>query len=1379
MLRSRASIALLALLCAILSAGTPQPVRAADIDAQNSVAAQQAVVVVAPSVQQITQAINDSLLSPMENNVPPVAARAVGTSNDLGPVDDGLLLDHMLLLLHRPDARELALEQFMAEQTTPGSPNYHKWLTAEQVGEYGLEQTDLNTVTSWLESYGFTINQVHADGVMIDFSGTAEQVRRAFQTEVHNLNVDGVAHIANMSVPQIPTALAPAVVGIVSINNFRPHTNFKPRPDYTVNTSTHLVVPADLATIYNLNPLFNGIPKIDGTGETIVLLEEEDPFTVNDINTFRSTFGLPALGANYSEVHPGNCTDPGNQDDGTDGEVELDIEWAGAAAPGAKLHMASCADTNATFGVVIAAQNLNSANDTARLWSISYGLCEADNGASLNAAFVSTYQTAAARGVSIFVSSGDEGGASCDADENIATQGIAVSGWTSTPYNVSVGGTDFGDSYAGTTSTYWTTTNTATDGSAKSYINEIPWNDSCASVLLATKKGGTGVSYGATGFCNSTTGEENYLSTASGSGGPSNCATGTPASGSGSGGSCRGAAKPSWQSGFLGNPADGVRDIPDVSLFAANGVWGHYFVYCYTDPGAKLGGAPCTGAPSGWSGGGGTSFASPIMAGIQALVNQRTGSAQGNPNPTYYALAKTEYGTNGNANCNSTLGNAVAGTCIFYDVTQGDMDVNCTGTNDCYRPSGTNGVLSTSNASYSPAYKTTTGWDFATGIGSVNATNLVNNWPGVAATKLAFAVVPNASYTSGAAITVKVSVENASGSVITTDSSAVTLALSGGTAGANLSGTTTVNAVAGVATFSGLSVDKVGTGYQLAATDGMLTGASSTPFNITVGAAKTVTFTTQPATNANIAATATIPLVAHVVDGGGNAVSGQSITLAIGNNAGSSTLSVTTNPVTTDAVGDATFANVSLNKVGSSYTLTATDNTTPASTAATSNPFNIIAGAAKTVTLVTQPATNSNIAAAATIPLVAHVADGGGNAVAAQSITLAFGNNPGGSVLSVAANPVATDAGGNATFANVSLNKTGNSYTFTASDGTTPAATAATSNAFNVVAGVAKTMTFTTQPASGSSIAASVTIPLVAHVVDASGNPVSADNIKLSIGTNSDGSTLTVTANPLATNASGDAPFSGVSLNKIGSNYTLKATDSSTPALTAISNTFNITQGPAAGLAFGVQPSETTPGVAISPAVQVSLVDAFGNVETGDSTHSVTLALAAGVDPTFTGGGPIPLVAGVASFTGITLTIAAGGYQLGATTTAGAFTATSNPFMVSSTGEKLAFVQPPVDVAQGALETVQVAVEDPASNVIASDSTTSITLTAPACGTTVTIGTATVVTGVATFDYRFYTPAALTLTASSSDAGSDGSSVFNVTANPDLIFADGFDGCRP
>ncbi len=406
MFRNRLAMSAFVFLCTIFSAAPMKQVNAATPPN----------FAPPPAVPQITQSINPAQLSPMQTGVRPEATAA----NDLGAVANDFALNDMLLLLHRPDASEQALDAFMAEQTTPGSPNYHHWLTAEQVGEFGPAQSDINTIVSWLQSQGFTINRVHADGMMIDFSGTAGQVRQAFHTEVDNLNVDGVAHIANMSVPEIPSALVPAVVGIVSIDDFKLHANFKPKPAYTFGSGpTYAVVPADLATIYNFGPLFSA--GVNGTGQTIALIEDEDPYSTADFDKFRSTFGLPAFVAapgypSYTAVHP-SCTDPGDSGDGTDEEIALDVEYAGASAPYAALQMVSCGDSGtSTFGGLIAMQNLNSANDPTMLWSLSYGDCEAANGASRNAAYVSTYQTAAARGVSVFVASGDEGAASCDAN---------------------------------------------------------------------------------------------------------------------------------------------------------------------------------------------------------------------------------------------------------------------------------------------------------------------------------------------------------------------------------------------------------------------------------------------------------------------------------------------------------------------------------------------------------------------------------------------------------------------------------------------------------------------------------------------------------------------------------------------------------------------------------------------------------------------------------------------------------------------------------------------------------------------------------------------------------------------------------------------------
>jgi subtilase family serine protease len=672
----------------------------------------------------ITAEINENAMVTLAGNTRP----EVTAANDRGAVAADFPMEHMMLQLRRSPAQESALEKYLDQLEDPNSPNYHQWLTAQEFGErYGLAQPDLAKIAGWLQSHGLVVNRTYPNGTLIDFSGNAGQVGEAFHTEIHHLAVNGVAHIANMSDPQIPAALAPAVAGVVSLNDFRPHAMNRPRPSYTVDISgeqDNLVVPADLATIYNFNPLFAA--GYSGQGQTIVVLEDADVYKTSDWTTFRNVMGLASAypEGSLTQVHPDGCSDPGIGTDGADGEAEIDAEWSSSAAPNAAIEVATCADSATTFGGFIAMTNLLNETDTPpAVMSISYGQSEALDGASQNEYINSLYQQAVGEGVSVFVSAGDAGAATSDDGNSKATHGIGVSGFTSTPYNVSVGGTDFGDTYAHSNSTYWSDSNSPDFESALSYVPEIPWNDSCASGLIDNFLGYS-TAYGSSGFCNSTTGSADFLAVVAGAGGPSECATGKPSSSGVVGGSCAGYSKPSWQS-ILGNPHDGVRDVPDVALFAADGVWNHYYVVCYSDPTAGDFGAPCTGAPSTWAGFGGTSFSSPIMAGIQALINQKTGGRQGNPNPAYYALANAEYGAGGDASCSSTLGNGAASSCIFYDVTQGDIDVPCSGSNNCYDPSGKTGVLSTSDSEFAPAYPTGTGWDFATGIGSVNAYNLV------------------------------------------------------------------------------------------------------------------------------------------------------------------------------------------------------------------------------------------------------------------------------------------------------------------------------------------------------------------------------------------------------------------------------------------------------------------------------------------------------------------------------------------------------------------------------------------------------------------------------------------------------------------------------
>jgi len=672
--------------------------------------------------RMVTTAINDHVTVALPGNIRSEA----NAQNDLGMVDDSLPLDHLQILMNRPPEMEAALNSLIDELHNKNSPLFHQWLTPAQFeAQFSPAKEDVTAVTNWLSSHGFQVNGL-VNGRVVDFNGTAGAVRQTFGTEIHNLNVGGVQHIANMSDPRIPTALSGAVHGVASLHDFRPHTNLKTKSEFTFTSGGsqfEAVVPGDLAKIYNLTPLFNA--GISGQGQTVVLIEDSNMFSTADWTTFRNEFGLSTFTAgSFSQVHPGNCTNPGVLA-GNESEAELDVEWASAAAPSAAIELASCKDTATTFGGLIALQNiLSGPGPLPGTISISFGECEEENGATNNALYNSTYQQAVTLGTTIFVSSGDEGAASCDANQTKATHGITASGFTTSAFDVSVGGTDFGDTFAGTTATFWSTTNSATFESALSYVPEIPWNDSCASKLIFTIEGFTSAT-GRAGFCNSTTGKASFLTTASGSGAPSGCFSGTASTAGVVSGTCKGNPKPSYQK-ILGNPADGVRDIPDVSLFAANGVWGHFYIFCDTD---TADGGACSGSPSTWSGAGGTSFASPIWAGFQALINQKVGAHQGNANTVYYSLANTEYGTTGSSTCNSTLGNGVSASCVFYDVTQGDMDVNCTGKFNCFLNASTNGALSTSSTTFNAAFNTTTGWDFATGIGTVNVTNLANAWP--------------------------------------------------------------------------------------------------------------------------------------------------------------------------------------------------------------------------------------------------------------------------------------------------------------------------------------------------------------------------------------------------------------------------------------------------------------------------------------------------------------------------------------------------------------------------------------------------------------------------------------------------------------------------
>ncbi|WP_348262996.1 Ig-like domain repeat protein [Telmatobacter sp. DSM 110680] len=705
----------------------------------------------------IARPIEDGQRTVLRGNRHPLARAEF----DRGMAPAGLPMTRMLLVLKRSDEQESTLKTLLADQQAKGSAHYHQWLTPEEFGrQFGPTDNDIEKVTAWLNAHGFQVAGVSKGRTAIEFSGTAGQVQEAFRTAIHSYVVKGEQRWANAEDPSIPTEMTPVVKGVLTLHNFPRHSNavihgqpVKPMngaasPYFTFTSGQQTFYglgPTDFATIYDVLPLWKA--GIDGSGQTIAIVGETN-INLNDVNSFRSLFGLPA---NPPKIIL-NGSDPGIV--GDEPEALLDVSWSGAVAKNATIDLVVSASTETSLGVDLSALYIVD-NDIAPVMSESYGECEATLGNAGNAFYNSLWQQAAAEGITVMVSAGDSGSAVCDDfnSSSFASQGLAVSGFASTPYNVAVGGTDF-DQSAANAATYWNATNDPTTASsAKSYIPETTWNQSCAA------QGLDGCGPGATN-----------LNIVAGSGGPSNCASADSNS------KCIGGyAKPSWQTGN-GVPQDGVRDLPDVSLFASAGSNGSFYIICEADftpfgpiPGFNI---PCNLTNLSFVGLGGTSGSSPAFAGMMALVNQKMAmqglsARQGNANYVLYSLA-----AQGGASCDSSKGTAGGSACIFHDVTKGNNAVPCAmNTPNCGQTNlGGFGVLVDPNNSANPAWTTTAGYDLATGLGTIDAFNLVNAWGSVAMTQTTTTLtnVSPASLTHGQAVNVSATVAAKSGSGIPT-----------------------------------------------------------------------------------------------------------------------------------------------------------------------------------------------------------------------------------------------------------------------------------------------------------------------------------------------------------------------------------------------------------------------------------------------------------------------------------------------------------------------------------------------------------------------------------------------------------------------------------
>jgi hypothetical protein len=682
---------------------------------------------VAQGTNRITLPVDSGERSTLRNHHPLWASAA----NDAGAAPANLAMESLTLVLARSADQEAAFEQFLADQQNPGSPDYHHWLTPEEVGaRFGLSDEDLATVTGWLQSQGLHVNWVAPNRVFVGFGGTAADVNQAFQTQMRYYMVNGKQRLSANADPMIPAALAPAIKAVRGLYTIDEHPTHRistvelASPQMTTSGGTHYLTPADFNLIYDVPA------SLTGAGTTIGIVSWAHT-NFADFDNFRSKTGaafpnpIEVVPTAYGGIDPGPAlTAPPSGSSSTLGgqeEATLDVLRAGSVAPGATLLLVVSSSAGSNDGIGADAQYLvNTSPVPAQVMSISFGACELNGGSSGVSFWNSLFQTAAAEGISVFVSSGDSGAAGCDTAFSAPPSSPKANSPNyicSSGYATCVGGTQFADTAS--PSTYWSSSNGTGYLSALSYIPEGAWNESTTSSVAGTGGGVSTV-----------------------------------------------IATPTWQTGTGVPAARSGRYTPDVSFSGA----GHdgYFA-CM----AAISGGGCVGTTFGFITFSGTSASAPGMAGVAALLDQKLGAAQGNLNPKLYPLATS-----------------VASA--FHDATVATSGVSGCSVNTASICN--NSVPHLTGGGAQAGFLLTTGYDEATGLGSLDVQTFLNNYGSSKTTPTVTVTPASSSITTAQALSVTVTVAGTP-----TATGSVTLAGGGYTSAATTlsSGSATINIPAG------------------------------------------------------------------------------------------------------------------------------------------------------------------------------------------------------------------------------------------------------------------------------------------------------------------------------------------------------------------------------------------------------------------------------------------------------------------------------------------------------------------------------------------------------------------------------------------------------
>lgn len=598
---------------------------------------------------------------------------------DQGAAPPDLPMNRMMLVLKRSPDQEAALQDLLVQQQVASSASFHKWLTPDQFGrQFGPSDSDIQAVTSWLASFGFQNIKVSRGRVTIEFSGTASQVEGALHTPIHRYVINGESHWANANDPQIPAALAPVISGAVSMHDFRP----KPAMVRTDGKVTAHVTPGAKPQI----DLCSGSQSPCPPANVLHALVPADFNTIYNVGPSMTGSGVTIGIIATSNISVSDVTmfrslwglpvnDPTIIPNGPlpavapgspgEGEAVLDATWAGAVAPSATVKLVVSEDTNAVAGTDLSEFYIVD-NNLADVMTESFSACESQ--------FVAQNQLSAAANF--------YGGMA----EQAAAQGITFvvasgdSGPDScddpstlpsplTPASVNIlASTPFNVAVGGT------------------QFNDLAnpgtyWNGTSDPMT-----GGSALSYIPENVWN----ESCTVA---------QCGTSLSGLWSSGGGQSIAFLKPPWQSGpaSLNIPTTDARFVPDVALTAGDH---DGYVICID--------GSCASTPQQFGIASGTSASAQAFGGVMALVVQNMGGRVGIANYALYSLAGTETLSSCNAS-NALPALPPANNCIFNDVTAGDTNI------PEMNPQET-------------GFNAGVGYDQATGLGSVNVTNLVNQW---------------------------------------------------------------------------------------------------------------------------------------------------------------------------------------------------------------------------------------------------------------------------------------------------------------------------------------------------------------------------------------------------------------------------------------------------------------------------------------------------------------------------------------------------------------------------------------------------------------------------------------------------------------------------